>query len=127
MAPPPQINTGSEVKRGHGPEGVQIVKEKALGTDAPIALFVGGVVISATIVRDHELKTGHISRETDWGCTHGTESNPEYAETVSNMCKVWENRRCYRSTRLLFTMPCKPVLRYFVKQQERWKHQNSRL
>ena len=25
IAPPPQINTGSEMKRGHGPEGVQIV------------------------------------------------------------------------------------------------------
>ena len=67
-------------------------------------------MISATIVGDHKLKTGHISRETDWGFSHRTGSNPEYAETVSNMCKVWENRRCYRWTPSLFTMPCQLVL-----------------
>ena len=57
--------------------------------------------------RRSRAKTGHISRETDWDCTLGTGSNPEYyAETVLNTCEVWENRKCYRSPRLLFTMPC---------------------
>ena len=51
-------------------------------------------------------KTGHISRETDWDYTLGTGSHPEYAETVPNTCEVWENRKCYRSQRLLFTIPC---------------------
>ena len=41
---------------------------------------------------------------------HGTGSNPKYSETVQNMCKVWENRRCYRSIPSLFTMPCQLVL-----------------
>lgn len=41
---------------------------------------------------------------------HGTGSNPKYSETVPNMCKVWENRRCYRSISSLFTMPCQLVL-----------------
>ena len=71
---------------------------------------MGGVVISATIAGDHKLKTGHISRETDWGCTDGTGSNPEYAETVPNMYKVWKNRKCYRLTPSLFTIPCQLVL-----------------
>ena len=39
-----------------------------------------------------------------------TGSNPKYSETVPNMCKVWENRRCYRSIPSLFTMPCQLVL-----------------
>ena len=81
--------------------------------------FVGGVVISATIVGDHKLKTGHISRETDWGCTQRTGSNPEYAQTVPYMCKMWENRRCYRSTPSLFTMPYQLVL-FKLCQQEHW-------
>lgn len=81
--------------------------------------FVGGVVISATIVGDHKLKTGHISRETDWGCTQRTGSNHEYAQTVPNMCKMWENRRCYRSTPSLFTMPYQLVL-FKLYQQEHW-------
>ena len=81
--------------------------------------FVGGVVISTTILGDHKLKTGHISRETDWSCTQRTGSNPEYAQTVPNMCKMWENRRCYRSTPSLFTMPCQLVL-FKLCQQEHW-------
>ena len=52
-------------------------------TDCLRERFRDRLVISATIVRDHKLKiTGHISREKDWGCTHRTGSNPEYAETV---------------------------------------------
>ena len=81
-----------------------------MGTDAPIAVFMGGVVISATTVEDHKLKTGHISEEAEWACSQGTGSNPEYAEIVPNMCKVWKNKRCYRSTPLLFTMPCQLLL-----------------
>ena len=46
------------MKRGHGPEGVQIVLEKALGSNAPIPLCGRGVVISATIGGDHEPKLG---------------------------------------------------------------------
>ena len=50
---------------------------------------------------------------------HGTGSNPKYSETVQNMCKVWENRRCYRSIPSLFTMPCQLVL-FKIVQQEHW-------
>ena len=75
----------------------------------PLLYLWEELVISAKIAGDHKLKSGHISMETDWGCSHRLGSNPEYAETVPNMCKKWENM-CYRSTPSLFTMPCQMVL-----------------